>query len=110
MIPGFTYRAEKYVQQIPQCGNLSKWVVAKKRLIKGIARLLAWAYREGFAQGRAHGAKCDCVECKRPSEKARKICEKQDILNIEEKPDPNVQPLEPDIVTEGCAEPKLKRV
>jgi hypothetical protein len=36
--------------------------------------------------------------------------EAQDITEpVEVEPDPNVQPLEPDIVTEGCDEPITKR-
>jgi len=63
MIPDFTYRVRNYVQRSPQCKKLSDF--AKERLIKGVARLLSWAYREGFTQGIAHPAECGCAECEK---------------------------------------------
>jgi len=61
MIPNLTYRAENYVQRSPQCKGLSDF--KRERLIKGIARLLGWAYKQGFEQGKAHPAGCGCSEC-----------------------------------------------
>lgn len=61
MIPNFTYRARNYVQRSPQGKKLSEF--SRDRLIKGIARLLGWAYKQGFEQGKAHPAECGCSEC-----------------------------------------------
>lgn len=61
MIPDFTYRARNYVQRSPQCKGLSDF--KRGRLIRGIARLLNWAYKQGFEQGKAHPAKCGCSDC-----------------------------------------------
>lgn len=52
MIPNFTYRARRYVQQSPQTKKLPDTV--KDRLIKGIARLMSLAYKDGFHEGTAH--------------------------------------------------------
>jgi hypothetical protein len=62
MIPDFTYRARSYVNQSPQTKSLADF--NKSRLIRGIAKLPAWAYKEGFAQGVSHADNCDCPECK----------------------------------------------
>ena len=61
MIPNFTYRARNYVQRSPQCKDLSGF--ERDRLIKGIAKLLGWAYKQGFEQGKAHSPGCGCNEC-----------------------------------------------
>ena len=69
MIPDLTYRAENYVRQSPQCRGLSEY--KRDRLIKGIARLLGWAYKQGFEQGKAHGYGCGCSECQRKAPKGK---------------------------------------
>ena len=60
MIPNFTYRARNYVRQSPQCRGLSEF--NRDRLIRGIAKLLGWAYKQGFEQGKAHPVGCGCCE------------------------------------------------
>lgn len=45
MIPNFTDRARRYVNQSPQTKKLSDF--AKQRLIRGIAAMLSRAYKEG---------------------------------------------------------------
>ncbi|KKM77864.1 hypothetical protein LCGC14_1365790 [marine sediment metagenome] len=61
MIRDLTYRARNYVQRSPQCRGLSDF--KRDRLIRGIAKLLSWAYKQGFEQGKAHGVGCGCCEC-----------------------------------------------
>jgi len=61
MIPNFTCRVRNYVDRSPQCKKLSDF--AKERLIKGVAKLLGWAYKQGFEQGKAHPVGCGCSEC-----------------------------------------------
>ncbi|MFA5553489.1 MAG: hypothetical protein WDA68_02895 [Phycisphaerae bacterium] len=50
MIPNHTFRARRYVEHSPQCKKLSAF--SKDRLIKGIAKLISWGYKEGFEQGK----------------------------------------------------------
>jgi len=45
MILNFTDKARRYVNQSPQTKGLPD--LAKRRLIKGIASMLNWAYKEG---------------------------------------------------------------
>jgi len=51
-VPNFTYRARQYVMQSPQTKGLSDF--AKERIIKGIAKLMSFAYKDGFHEGTAH--------------------------------------------------------
>lgn len=48
----FTDRARRYVQQSPQTKKLPDSV--KDRLIRGIARLMSFAYKDGFKSGTHH--------------------------------------------------------
>ena len=61
MTRDFTYRARNYVQQSPQWEKMSEF--SRDRLIKDIAKLLGWAYKQGFEHGKTHPAGCGCSEC-----------------------------------------------
>lgn len=63
MIPNFTCWVERYVVRSPQTKKLSQFV--KDRLIKGLSKIVARAYRDGFKEGTAHAANCDCGECRK---------------------------------------------
>ncbi len=63
MMPNFTQRARNYVQRSPQCkAFLSNY--SKERLIRGIAKLMSEAYREGkqvkLSYGSIPGTCCVC--------------------------------------------------
>jgi hypothetical protein len=51
-VPSFTYRARRYVMQSPSTKKLSDF--AKDRIIKGIAQLMSFSYKDGFHEGTAH--------------------------------------------------------